>query len=148
MERQIDEFLISDDKTLIQPGRVWELLSKSYWAADRDLATIQKSIEHSLCFGVYHAGEQIAFARCVTDYATIYWLGDVIVDERYRGQGVGKALVAFVHAHESIKHLSGILATRDAHTLYERFGFVPVEAEYYMRRPAAKPTPVQKEQEA
>ena len=138
MQQMMDEFLISDDKTLIQPGRVWELLSKSYWAADRDLATIQKSIEHSLCFGVYHAGEQIAFARCVTDYATIYWLGDVIVDERYRGQGVGKALVAFVHAHESIKHLSGILATRDAHTLYERHGFVVVDEKRYMRRPAVK----------
>jgi GNAT superfamily N-acetyltransferase len=139
----MDEFLISDDKSLIQLERVLEMLSKSYWAADRDLDTIKKSIEHSLCFGVYHAGEQIAFARCVTDYATIYWLGDVIVDERYRGQGVGKALVAAVHAHESIKHLNGILATRDAHTLYERHGFVVVDEKRYMRRPAVKAIEVQ-----
>ena len=139
MERQIDEFLISDDKTLIQPGRVWELLSKSYWAADRDLATIQKSIEHSLCFGVYHAGEQIAFARCVTDYATIYWLGDVIVDERYRGRGLGKELVPFILSHELLQGLTGTLATRDAHGLYARYGFVSVDPNLYMRRAPVKP---------
>ena len=138
MERQIDEFLISDDKTLVRPERVLQMLSKSYWAADRDLETIKKSIEHSLCFGVYRAGEQVGFARCVTDYATIYWLGDVIIDEKYRGIGLGKELVAFVHAHESIKNLSGILATRDAHTLYERHGFVVVDEKRYMRRPAVK----------
>jgi GNAT superfamily N-acetyltransferase len=138
MEVYSDEFLISDNKTLIQPQRVFEMLQKSYWAGERSLETIKKSIEHSLCFGVYQAGEQVGFARCVTDYATIYWLADVIIDERFRGQGLGKALVAAVHAHESIKHLSGILATRDAHALYERHGFVVVDEKKYMRRPAVK----------
>jgi len=138
MERQIDEFLISDDKALLQPQRVFEMLQKSYWAADRDIDTIKKSIENSLCFGVYREGLQVGFARCVTDYATIYWLGDVIIDEHYRGIGLGKELVAFVHAHESIKGLSGILATRDAHTLYERHGFVVVDEKKYMRRPVVK----------
>jgi predicted N-acetyltransferase YhbS len=74
----------------------------------------------------------------VTDFATIYWLGDVIIDEQYRGIGLGKELVSFVHAHESIKNLSGILATRDAHTLYERHGFVVVDEKRYMRRPVVK----------
>lgn len=135
MERQIDEFLISDDQTLIQPERVLDMLSKSYWAADRDIDTIRKSIKNSLCFGVYREGEQVGFARCVTDYATIYWLADVIIDERYRGIGLGKELVSAIHAHESIKDLSGILATRDAHGLYERHGFVIVDEKRYMRRP-------------
>jgi len=139
MEVYSEEFLISDDKTLIQPQRVFEMLQKSYWAGERSLDTIKKSIENSLCFGVYRAGEQVGFARCVTDYATIYWLADVIIDERFRGQGLGKALVAAVHAHESIKHLSGILATRDAHALYERQGFVVVDEKKYMRRPPVKP---------
>lgn len=136
MELYIDEFLISDDPALVQPEIVFELLSKSYWAGERNLETIRKSIENSLCFGVYHAGRQIGFARCVTDYATIYWLADVIIDERFRGRGLGKVLVAAVHAHESIKNLSGILATRDAHKLYERHGFVGVDEKRYMRRPA------------
>jgi len=138
MEVYSEEFLISDDKTLIQPQRAFEMLQKSYWAGERNLDTIKKSIENSLCFGVYHAGEQVGFARCVTDYATIYWLADVIIDERFRGQGLGKALVAAVHSHESIKNLSGILATRDAHALYERHGFVGVDEKRYMRRPAVK----------
>ena len=147
MELYLDEFLISDDKTLIQPEIVFELLSKSYWAGERSLETIKKSIENSLCFGVYHAGKQVGFARCVTDYATIYWLADVIIDERYRGQGLGKALVKAVHSHESIKNLSGILATRDAHALYERHGFVVVDEKRYMRRPAVKLTIAPSEQE-
>ena len=88
MELYLDEFLISDDKTLIQPEIVFELFSKSYWAGERSLETIKKSIENSLCFGVYHVGKQVGFARCVTDYATIYWLADVIIDERFRGQGL------------------------------------------------------------
>ncbi len=147
MEVYSEEFLISDDKTLIQPEMVFELLSKSYWAGERSLETIKKSIENSLCFGVYHAGKQVGFARCVTDYATIYWLGDVIIDGRYRGIGLGKALVAAVHSHENIKNLSGILATRDAHKLYERHGFVVVDEKRYMRRPAEKPQIVVSEQE-
>jgi len=147
MELYLDEFLISDDKTLIQPEIVFELLSKSYWAGERSFETIKKSIENSLCFGVYHAGKQVGFARCVTDYATIYWLADVIIDERFRGQGLGKALVAAVHSHENIKNLSGILATRDAHTLYERHGFVVVDPNRYMRRPVVKPQIVVSEQE-
>ncbi len=138
MEVYSDEFLISDDKALIQPQRVFEMLQKSYWAAERSFDTIKKSIENSLCFGVYRAGEQVGFARCVTDYATIYWLADVIIDEKYRGMGLGKALVAAVHSHKSIKGLSGILATRDAHALYERHGFVVVDEKKYMRRPPVK----------
>lgn len=138
MEPYLDEFLISDDKTLIQPEIIFELLSKSYWAGERNLETIKKSIENSLCFGVYHAGKQVGFARCVTDYATIYWLADVIIDERFRGRGLGKVLVSAVQSHESIMGLSGILATRDAHALYERHGFVVVDEKRYMRRPAVK----------
>ena len=147
MELYLDEFLISDDKTLIQPDIVFELLSKSYWAGERSLETIKKSIENSLCFGVYHVGKQVGFARCVTDYATIYWLADVIIDERFRGQGLGKTLISAVHSHENIKNLSGILATRDAHTLYERHGFAVVDEKRYMRRPAVQQKSVISEQE-
>ena len=139
MERQFDLYLISDDKTLIQPERVLQMLSKSYWAADRDLETIKKSIEHSLCFGVYRAGEQVGFARCVTDYATIFWLCDVIVDEAYRGRGIGKALMEAVASHEKLQGLSGILMTRDAHGLYAKHGFAIVDAGRTMRKPAQTP---------
>jgi GNAT superfamily N-acetyltransferase len=123
VNRQFKEFIISDDKKLIQLDRVCTLLSTSYWANDRSRETIQLSIENSLCFGVYHGDMQIGFARCVTDYATIYWLGDVIIDSSYRGIGLGKALVSAVVEHEQLAHLGGTLGTNDAHGLYEKYGF-------------------------
>jgi GNAT superfamily N-acetyltransferase len=95
------------------------------------METIKKSIENSLCFGMYADSTQIGFARCVTDFATIYWLCDVIVDDRYRGQGLGNALIRFITERDTLKPLTGILATRDAHGLYEKYGFKPEET---MRR--------------
>lgn len=148
MEQYWDKFLISDNPALLQADAIYAMLHKSYWANERTRETILRSIAHSLCFGAYHEGEQVGFARCITDYATSFLLADVIIDERFRGQGLGKAMVSAILAHEALQGLTGTLATRDAHTLYERFGFVSVEAKYYMRRPAIKPTPAQKEQES
>jgi GNAT superfamily N-acetyltransferase len=87
---------------------------------------------------VYHAGEQIDFARCVTDFATVYWLADVVIDERFRGQGFGKALVSAIVSDERLNGINGMLATRDAHALYARHGFAPVDAKYYMKKQAEK----------
>lgn len=139
MERQVGTALISDDKNLLQIDRICALLKTSYWAGERERETIARSIEHSLCFGVYQNGEQVGFARCVTDYATIFWLADVILDERVRGQGLGKALVDMILGHELLQGLVGTLATRDAQGLYQRFGFEPVDARYYRKRVPPKP---------
>lgn len=139
MERQIGTALISDDKSLLQIERICALLKTSYWAGERSRETIARSIEHSLCFGVYQNGEQVGFARCVTDYATMFWLADVILDERVRGQGLGKALVDFIVSHEQLQGLVGTLATRDAQGLYQRFGFDPIDARYYRKRMPPKP---------
>ncbi len=139
MERRIGTALISDDKNLLQIDRICALLKTSYWAGERNRETIERSIEHSLCFGVYQDGEQVGFARCVTDYATMYWLADVILDERVRGQGLGKAMVDLIVSHELLQGLFGTLATRDAQGLYQRFGFDPVDARYYRKRMPPKP---------
>lgn len=139
MERQFDSFLISDDKKLLQPERIYEMLHNTYWAKERSRETIARTIENSLCFGVYAGSEQIGFARCVTDYATTFLLADVIIDERYRGRGLGKELVLFILSHELLQGLIGTLATRDAHGLYARYGFVPVDPNLYMRRAPVKP---------
>jgi predicted N-acetyltransferase YhbS len=128
-------FVVSDDQSKVQPDRVCAMLANSYWAESRSREKIERSIRNSLCFGVYREGEQIAFARCVTDDATVFWLADVIVDERYRGRGVGKAMVSAILSHKRLKGLNGILATRDAHGLYGQFGFEPVEGRF-MRKPA------------
>ncbi len=99
---------------------------------------VQRSIEHSLCFGVYHGTQQVGFARVVTDYATFAWLCDVFVLESHRGQGLGKWLIESVVAHPDLGgRVSLLLATRDAHELYRRYGgfeIVPVPEKWMIRR--------------
>ncbi len=142
MERQVGASIISDDKNRLQIERICALLKTSYWAGERSRETIERSIEHSLCFGVYQNGEQVGFARCVTDFATMFWLADVILDERVRGQGLGKALVDTILSHEQLQGLVGTLATRDAQGLYQRFGFEPIDARYFRKRVPPKPAEV------
>ena len=139
MNIPFEDFIISDDPKLLQIESICAWLGSSYWANARSREAIERSIQNSLCFGVYKDGGQVAFARCVTDYATIYWLADVFVDERFRGLGIGKAMVSAIVAHEKLAGLSGILATRDAQALYEKVGFALVNPNLYMRRPAAQP---------
>ena len=136
MEIRHGDFLISDDKEKLQLERICAMLKTSYWAGERSGETILRSIGHSLCFGVYEGGEQVGFARCVTDFATMFWLADVIIDERLRGRGMGKALVEAILAHEQLQGLTALLATRDAQGLYSRFGFESVDARFYKKKPA------------
>ena len=122
------EFFISTDPGLLDLGAVERFLGRSYWAASRRPETIRRSIENSLAFGLYRGGRQVGFARVVTDYATFAWLADVFVDEEFRGHGLGVWLVETILAHEDLQGLRRwILATRDAHELYRRFGFERLE---------------------
>ena len=119
-----NDFLISDDKSLIQVDRVYEFLKTAYWAESwitREIVAL--SIENSFCFGVYKDAVLIGFARCITDYSTMYYLADVIIDGNYRGQGLGKALMKFITEHEIFSPLLGVTETRDSHGLYEKYGF-------------------------
>ena len=115
--------ILSTDKKNIQLDKLKDLLKQTYWANQRQEATIMKSIEHSLCYGVYADGQMVGFGRVVTDYATMYWICDIIVDETYRHQGIGKMIVEAITQTEEIKGLLGILATNDAHELYAKYGF-------------------------
>ena len=117
------EYVISDDKSLIQIERVYNLLSNTYWAEHRSKDIIRKTIENSVCFGVYKDGVQVGYARCITDYAAMYYLADVVIDEEHRGNGLGKALIKSITEHEIFAPLFGVLNTRDAHGLYEQYGF-------------------------
>jgi GNAT superfamily N-acetyltransferase len=118
------EYRISDDKNLLNMDIIHGFLQQSYWAHQRTRETLVKAVENSLCLGVYYQDQQIGFARFVTDGATIYWLCDVFVDEAYRGQGIGKKLMEAMENWDLLKGLNGILGTRDAHGLYEQYGFV------------------------
>jgi len=124
-EQQRGEFTLSSEKSRLDVAALHEYLSKTaYWALGRSYEAVVKSIEHSLCFGIYTGdGRQVGFARVVTDYATFAWLCDVFVLENYRGKGLGKWLVEAVVSHPNLQGLKRILlATRDAHELYRRYG--------------------------
>ena len=129
MEIMINGFLISDDKARIQPEVAKRLLNTTYWAGNRTLDVVKKSIETSMCVGIYKEDMQVGFARIVTDDTTIYWLCDVVIDDKFRGRGLGKALIDFISNHQRLKPLRGLLMTRDAHGLYAQYGFAPIPTE-------------------
>ena len=120
--------LISDDKARLDRALIFDFLRhRSYWAPEITPEILERSIENSLCFGVYLDGRQIGFARAVTDFATFAWLADVFIVEEQRGKGFSKKLVAAVLAHPRLQGLRRFqLGTRDAHGLYEKFGFKPL----------------------
>lgn len=98
------------------------LINESYWAANRSPELISRSIEHSLCVGLYSLDEQIGFARIVTDYSTFAWLCDVFVTEQYQSKGLGKWMIATIANHPTIQSLKlFLLGTRDAHELYRKY---------------------------
>jgi len=133
-------YLISTDKARLNLALIHRYLSEeSYWAAGRRRDTVSRSIEHSMCFGVYEEeGEQVGFARVVTDYATFAWLCDVFVLSPYQGKGLGKWLVRTVVEYPDLQGVKRILlGTRDAHTLYRAFGFEDSKAGRWMERPMA-----------
>ena len=121
-----NHFTISTDKSKIDLDYVHEFLSNSYWSPGVPMDTVKRAMENSLCFAVYDNDRQVGYARMITDTATFAYLADVFIDENYRGKGLGKWLVKSILAHPDLQGLRRIiLATRDAHSLYAEFGFVP-----------------------
>ncbi|WP_407309457.1 GNAT family N-acetyltransferase [Desulfosporosinus sp. SB140] len=135
MKWDFEDYTIETDKTLISANRIKEFLLNSYWAKDRSIEVIEKSIKNSFCYGVYHDKELVGFARVVSDYATMFWIGDVYIDKNHRGKGLGKKLIECIIETKEFENLSGILSTRDAHGLYEQFGFERVESKFMARAP-------------
>ena len=117
-------YTISTDPARLDAGFIHDYLAHvSYWAQGRPLEVVQKSLDNSLCFGVYLGAEQVGLARVVTDYATFAWVCDVFIAEAHRGRKLGKRLIECVVAHPNLQGLKQILlATRDAHELYRRYG--------------------------
>ena len=122
-------FQISTDRTRLDIPMIYRFLSEqSIWAVGISRTVVERSIENSLCFGGYLDGRQIAFARVITDYATMAHLCDVFVVPEYRGRGYAKQLIRIVMEHPSLQRLRRFtLNTTDAHSLYARFGFAPSE---------------------
>ncbi|HUA15889.1 MAG TPA: GNAT family N-acetyltransferase [Verrucomicrobiae bacterium] len=151
-EQRRGDYQISTDPARLDLDVIHEFLTNSYWAKGISRKTVERSIKHSLCFGIYdEAGEkfpllanaarngapqapQVGFARVISDFATIAYLGDVFVLESHRGRGLSKWLMECILQHPALQGLRRwILLTRDAHGLYSQFGFTPVKAaERYM----------------
>jgi GNAT superfamily N-acetyltransferase len=124
-----DGYELSDDLARLDLDAIWGFLRSAYWSPNVPRQVVERSIAYSLCLGLYApGGEQAGFARAVTDRATFAWIADVFVLEPHRGRGLGVWLVETLFDHPALSDVRGILlATADAHHLYERFGFGPLE---------------------
>jgi len=134
--RQADYVISTDPDRLDLPFIHNFLSNTAYWAQGRSLDLVRRSLDNSLNFGLFHGREQIGFARVVTDYATFAWLADVFIIEDYRGRGLGKWLVEVITTHPRLQGFRRwVLATKDAHELYRRFGFTELKLpERWMER--------------
>jgi GNAT superfamily N-acetyltransferase len=124
MDWHRDRFLISDDPAKLDLEVIHEFLRGSYWARGIPRELVARSIEHSLCFGIYDGPRQIGFARVITDHATFAYIGDVFVLPAHRGKGLAGWLMDVILAHPRLQGLRRwMLVTHDAHGLYRKFGF-------------------------
>lgn len=124
MEWTRGSYIVSDDFQKVDLDTVCKLLEDTYWAESRPRYAIAESIKNSIVFGLYTGEKMVGFARVTTDRAVFGWVSDVIIDHEYRGQGLGTWLMECVFDHPVISKLGRLgLATKDAHGLYEKFGF-------------------------
>jgi len=137
-----NEYIISTNRDDLDVPLIHDFLCNStYWATGRKLEVVQRSIDNSLCFGVFKLDDrgkkQVGFARVVTDYATFAWVADVFVLEEERGRGLGKWLIDVIISHPELQGFRRwVLATKDAHELYRRVGFRELhKPERWMERP-------------
>jgi GNAT superfamily N-acetyltransferase len=125
-DRSNGSFSVTADRSRMDVDAVHAFLTRSFWATGISRELVAKSIDHSLCFGVFDDDVQVAFARVVTDYSTYAYLCDVYVLEEYRGKGLSKWMMEHVMMHPELQGLRRFqLVTRDAHGLYTQFGFAP-----------------------
>ena len=118
------DIILSDDKTRLDGARITGWLASSYWSPGIERALVERAIAGSHCLGAYRDGEQIGFARAITDHATFAWIADVWVDDAARGQGLGRRMVAWFLDHPDFAGIRRVgLVTRDAHGVYEKIGF-------------------------
>lgn len=120
-------YRLSFDPADADPVAAHGYLTRSYWSPGIPLETVARAMKHSLCCTVHDADGQIGMARVITDYATHAYLADVYVLAAHQGRGIAQAMVAAIQAHPKLQGLRRwLLFTRDAHSLYARFGFTPL----------------------
>lgn len=124
LEHPLQDYAVSTDPRRLDIDVIHGFLVQSYWSPGVPRAVVERAIAHSLCFGVYHHTAQVGFARVITDRATFAYLADLFILEAHRDIGLSKRLMQRIRAHPDLQGLRRfMLATRDAHGLYHRFGF-------------------------
>lgn len=121
-----NDYFISNDISLLDIPYIHNYLcNQSYWAKDVPMNVVKRSIENSVCFGVFDNNKQIGFGRVITDKATFGYLADIFIDNNYRGRGLSKWLIQTMLDHPELQGLRNwVLGTLDAHSLYEKLGFI------------------------
>lgn len=134
MEIHRNDYWLTDQKEKMDLKVIHSFLTNAYWAEGRNFEKVKASVENSYCVGLFHGVQQIGFARVITDYNTFAYLCDVFVLPKYQGQGLGKWLIHNVVNSEKLKDVQKfMLATRDAHAFYTKFGFKSLQQpDYYM----------------
>jgi len=127
MKWQKGEYFITDDKNSIDLLATKELLNSTHWAKKRDMDTIKKTIENSLCFSLFHNNRQIGFGRVISDFTTYAMFFDIIIEESWRAKGLGSWLFETMTNHHLIKGLKQVLWTSFAEGLYRKHGFRSVK---------------------
>lgn len=132
----MSEIVLSDDKARLDVERIHAWLAGSYWSPGIERALVERAIAGSHCLGAYRDGEQVGYARAITDHATFAWIADVWVEEAARGQGTGRRMVRWFVDHPRFLGIRRIaLVTADAHGVYAGIGFhPPVRPDRYMER--------------
>jgi GNAT superfamily N-acetyltransferase len=128
MQIHSDEYVVSTDRSKLDLPLIHTFLStQAYWCLNIPFTTVKRSVENALCFGVYQGDRQVGFARVITDYATIAYLGDVFILPEHRGKGLSKQLIGEIMAHPDLQGLRRwMLLTGDAHGLYRQYGWKPI----------------------
>ncbi len=127
VEYRRENYSVSTDKSRLDLDMIHDFLSHAYWSPNVPRSIVEKAIQHSMCFGVYDGTTQVGFARVITDQATFAYLADVFIVEGHRGRGLSKWMLECILNHPDLQWLRRfMLATKDAHGLYEQFGFKPL----------------------
>lgn len=129
------DYMITTDASKLNVNIIHQYLSEeSYWAKGIPKHVVEKAIANSLCFGLFYKDDQVGFARLITDKATFAYLADVFILKAYRGKGLGKWLMQTIQSHPEVQNLRRwILTTKDAHGLYEQFGWITPPDDYIHR---------------
>jgi N-acetylglutamate synthase-like GNAT family acetyltransferase len=129
---------IVDGSAEINTDDIVRLLKMTYWADNRSREAIEKSVRNSSCYGIYadETKNLVGFARVISDYATTYYLCDVIIDPAFQHRGLGTALVSHIVSKPELSGLRGFLITKNAHDLYRKFGFEVIDGRVMVKAPA------------